>query len=156
ISGNAGSVLISSGGDLTINLSPITINHLGLNGNGANYTFIAGNAGAGNLLVLGNLNASGIGTGSGGSVTVESSSPTVMNLGSLLLTNTNGLRGTVSLLGGKGKPAGNFTAINNGGSVLNTLKLTTVNNVTLTAGAAGSASSVSLGSKTTSSISLNA
>src|SRR5262249_61517703 len=82
LGGNGGNVTVSNGGDLTVNPSFLRV--AAANGTGPSITLIAGNnTGPGNLLVTGPLSANGVGTNqNGGSITLQSNSTTVMNIGS--------------------------------------------------------------------------
>jgi hypothetical protein len=64
--GNAGSVSVSSNGDLIVDVSALTSQALGTNGNGATLSLAAGH----NLLVTGSIVADGVGSGNGGVVSL--------------------------------------------------------------------------------------
>jgi hypothetical protein len=70
-SGNGGNVSISAGQALTLNSGNfIDVSPRGNNGNGGNISLSAGSGAAGNITLNASLNANGIGTGNGGTITV--------------------------------------------------------------------------------------
>ncbi|MDR3615253.1 MAG: hypothetical protein P4L53_16970 [Candidatus Obscuribacterales bacterium] len=115
ITGNAGAtntglaspVIITSGGNLTVD--PAGLNLLpAANGDGTTVVLTAGTSGTGNLLVTGNIDVSGAGTGNGGSVTLTSASATPFTVNQN--ATVNGIDGTISANGGpQGGNAGSIT-----------------------------------------------
>ena len=89
----------------------------------------------GNLLV----GASGITitptNGSGENVSLQSNSATAFNYGLNSATNTNGVLGSISLVGTGGD--GNLSLINLGGALTNSAAISGVSALTMTAGGSG-------------------
>ena len=153
LGGNGGTVSVSSGANLTVNPAGISILPLGKNGNGGSLNFSAGTVAAGNLLVnSAKLNASGKGTGSGGTIILSSNSAVPFNLGSIALSNVNGVHGAVSVTGINN---GSIVISNNGGAVLNTVALSAVGSVQFNSNGPITIAAP-VGTGTTNSISLNA
>ncbi len=123
--GAGGIVAISSGGDLTVDVSGLSTAASG-NGNGANISLFAGTAGPGNLQITGSLSANGQGTGNGGMISLLSNGTLPFFLdGSTGITN--GITGSISATGGAG---GNIGVKNTGtgGMQVNVGKLTVTAN----------------------------
>lgn len=111
--GKLGSATISNNGDLTYDPTKgvIITNSPSTSFGGASITLTAGNIGAGNLLVTGNLAADGK-AAPGGSITLNSNSTTSFTLGST--TAKNGTKGTLSVAG---TTPGDIKVTNRGGGI---------------------------------------
>ena len=134
--GDQGTAVISNNGDLTVDIgagSIITSTGTSTNGGGPSFTFTAGSVGAGKLLITSSLNSNGIGTGNGGSISLNSNSTTAFLVGVNSSTNTNGIRGTFSVLKGSGGTTnGDITLSNHGGGITNkVVDLSVARNLTL-------------------------
>lgn len=93
--GNGGRVDLSSGQNLMVTTTLINSRPQGTNGNGPTFNFTAATAGTGLLQISGSINASGAGTGSGGTVNLtynDSANPFV--IGSSL--SGNGVTGSIT------------------------------------------------------------
>lgn len=138
---NAGTVIISSGGNLSIKqpadviVAAATESGSGL-GSGATISLTAGSQGAGALLISGSLSAAGSGIhGDGGSITLNSSSSTAFAVGSS--TATNGISGSIDV-SGSGSTNGQLIVRNSGGGIVDSSQtLTAVNRVTFDTTGAG-------------------
>ena len=108
---NGGSIYIqASGGDLTVNTNSFNVAPtVSPQGNGGTISIID----YGNLSVVGNLNADGVGTGRGGSITLHTSGDYVVGNGGPTLTARGGTGGgnggSISV-----SAEGNLTIANNG------------------------------------------
>ncbi len=117
---------------MTVNPAGFAANPLGLNGNGATISLIAGGNGTGTLLVTSPLAANGVGTGNGGSITLDSNSSTVFTIGA---AKTNSIK-AVSVLGTQN---GALTVENFGtGGIIQSTIVSGVGTVNYTATGAGS------------------
>ncbi len=100
--GGPGSITASSGGNLTV--EGFSNNSLATKHDGAYLSFTAGAAGLGNLLVLSKLDASGVGGGSGGNVTLISNSATPFVVDNA--ATVNGIVGIIDISGVNGGSLG--------------------------------------------------
>ncbi len=135
--GSGGSIIATSGGNLTINPTGLSVAASG-NGNGGVLSLSALNFGAatdgsqGNLLITGNISVAPAGTGSGGTLALLSTSSNSFNIGSTT-NNLNGVEGTLTITNG------NFSLSSGGsGGIVIQSAITTAKNVTITMGSAGS------------------
>lgn len=71
-SGDSGTVTVSAGSDLTVDGSSLMLAPLGANGKGATLALNAGTAGTATMTINNDIDASGVGTGQGGSLTLKS------------------------------------------------------------------------------------
>src|SRR5262249_26692515 len=71
--GNGGTVILSAGRALTVNMNAIAAAPLGDNGDGSTLKFAAGTAAPASLLVSGDVDAAGVGIGNGGLVDFRAS-----------------------------------------------------------------------------------
>ncbi|MBX9690539.1 MAG: hypothetical protein K2X27_27735, partial [Candidatus Obscuribacterales bacterium] len=115
-SGDGGKVNLTAGSNITVNSAALSVSPQGTNGGGATYNFSAGTKAAGDVVVNGNLDATGRGTGKGGAVTLS---------GTNVLVN-----GNIDASGGSGT-AGMLDA--SGGNI--TLNSNSLNPFTVAAGA---------------------
>ncbi len=106
--GAGGQVTVKNGGNLTVDPGYLLARPLS-SGTGANIILTAGTAAAGgNLYVSGSIDASGVGTGAGGTVTLTSNSGTVFTVDSTAVIN--GVHGTIAANGtGSGSSGGMIT-----------------------------------------------
>ncbi len=179
ISGSGGGVSFMTGGNLSYNSTITALNSVssttkepalyvmanpkGQFGDGGYITLAAGNGDtspspADNLFIKGALIADGKSTtdtpGAGGSITLISNSGNGMEIDfSHLLVSGNGTTGSLSVTG-KGSNNGNVTIENQFGNIDNFDKITLVGNLALNAN--GSIFTLSVGSKTTNSITVAA
>lgn len=111
--GNGGTVIVRAGGNLFIDpSSALTFGPLGTSGNGGVVEFEAGfGSGSGNLLLNGELDASGQASGIGGSVTLISDSANALEIRPKGQT-INGLIGKINV---KGAINGTLSFSNSGG-----------------------------------------
>jgi hypothetical protein len=158
---SGGSITVSTGGNLTADPAALVFNTLGPspNAKGGSVTLKAGQNGPGTLIVSNILSAVGTGTGIGGSIDLESNSPTAFVIGSA--SAKNGTVVGLSVLGGVTSAAGSngsITIVNTGGGVTQSVNETAVGTVTYTAGGLSGAVTVSklLGDANTSKVVLNA
>ncbi len=112
--GNAGTIQVYAGRNLTVDVARISALVNGANGAGATLDLKAGAASAGNLYINGSLAASGKGTGNGGNVTLTSNSATVFDVRAAAATN--GVNGTVTAAAGATSGAGGQVRVINNGS----------------------------------------
>lgn len=130
-SSDGGTIIVEVGGNLTVDPAKAVIGPPGANGNGGNYTFSAKNVTGktGSLVILGNLDANGLGAGTDGTITLSSDNKKAFTIGGTK-TPKNGILGTLS--------AGVVT-INNlqGGVTVNDSVSLNSAGVVLTAGAKG-------------------
>ncbi|MBX9879478.1 MAG: hypothetical protein K2Y22_13540 [Candidatus Obscuribacterales bacterium] len=128
--GNGGTVSLVSGWDLSIDPSGgnLNIGPQGSYGNGALLTLSAGR----NLAISSTLSVNGIGAGSGGSVSINTSSVTTFTIGS---STTNGVNGNITANAGStyGSSGGSIAITNNGSGGIT---LNAFNNLSV-AGASG-------------------
>ncbi len=94
--GNGGTIDIETGGNLTISDASLINATGGSTGTlkGANYTFAAGKAATGTLIITGSLNADGVGGGTGGLISLSSNSTSNFTVG--VANPRNGITGTLS------------------------------------------------------------
>jgi len=128
LTGNGGSVSISSTGSLIVNTGSLMLHPLGQNGDGASYSF---SSGTGNMLITGTLDASGVGTGDGGSIRINFGSATPFGIG-VANPPKNGINGTLLANAGTGGGNGGLISVAAGG------ELDLNSGPTLSANAAGS------------------
>jgi hypothetical protein len=126
LGGDGGTIVIKNDGNLSINTdnSLLQVNPLSSQGNGGTFDFeVTG----GNLFVTGPLDANGRGTGSGGSIILQSdsSTPFQVNNGAVV----NGYRGTLTVTG----EGGAIALTNLGGGLSNTGSVVTADNIFLNA-----------------------
>ncbi len=155
--GNGGSVSFITGSDLTVDPAAITISPLGSKGNGGTISLESGSgvaAGAGNLLVTGNLNVNAKGSATGGQISLVSNGTGDGGVFSVGLSKTNpstinGITGTISATGSKGN--GTIALSNQNGSINVSDPLTAFSRVSVSAqngitasGALGSAKTTAL------------
>lgn len=108
--GNAGSVTLTAGRDLSVNTAGVTAKALGVNGNGAVFNWRSGLSSptGGALRVTGAIDAIGAGTGDGGKISLninDASNPFRVGAvgansfvsGSITATTSNGTPGTVTI-----------------------------------------------------------
>lgn len=141
---NGGVIVVENGGAVTVLAGGANAGPLGLNGNGASYTFKAGfykdvvtqtaGSGTSNLAIGFALTANGIGTGSGGNISLGSNSPTAMNIG-LTKSNSNGVAGVISVSKGKTSTGanGSLSFENGSGAVILTGSYTAIANAAVSA-----------------------
>jgi hypothetical protein len=127
-SGNGGTVnIVVSGGSTRIDPSHINVGPLGTSGNGGNISIVVGRT----LQVDGNINVSGVGTGNGGTVLVQTNAPSLN--GGLEIGGPNGgaLQAYVNgnLIANSGNAGGNGGGV----SIINTgnggIDVINVNNI---------------------------
>ncbi len=114
--GDGGTLNVSAGGDLTVDVTQASAAPQLANGKGGNYQFNAGAGGSGNLLLTnGSLTANGLGKGDGGKIILSSNSNTAFLLNGAGL---NGVQGANNLAaqGGAGGGAGGTISITNSGT----------------------------------------
>src|SRR5262249_46566926 len=131
LGGNGGTLFFSTSGNLTVDPNAFLAGPLGAGGNGANLTLIAA-GGFGSLLVTGSVSTSAVGTGNGGSLTLQcrdSSTPFAINS----LKAINGVQGLISLSGAGGGSDGTLSVTNTTGGVSLLQSLTNVFSATLAA-----------------------
>jgi len=108
--GSGGRIEIEVGGNLTANPANMNAEASSTgNNDGAEYLLTAG----GSLIVTGDLDASGSGTGTGGTIRLESNNKKAFSFGTGK-TPKNGVQGPITIDG----VGGTLTVINNGGGVL--------------------------------------
>jgi mucin-19 len=154
---SGGIITVSTGGNLTADPAALLFNSQGPDANGGSVTLKAGQNGPGTLIVSNILSALGTGTGSGGSIDLESNSSTAFVIGSA--SAKNGTAVGLSVLGGVNSAPGSngsITIVNKGGGVTQSVNLTAVGTVSYTAGGAGGGVTVSklLGDANTSTVTL--
>ncbi|MBK9619683.1 MAG: hypothetical protein IPO31_10945 [Candidatus Obscuribacter sp.] len=134
--GDGGLVSVNAGRNLTVNNAPGSLNSnpLGLNGKGANITLSSGNLAGGDLFVNMPFDASGIGTGGGGSISLTTNSATTFNIGTGSVNP--GVNGALTANGGAGAGAGGGTiaVVNKGAGGIN---IGATTNISTQASAAG-------------------
>lgn len=107
--GNGGLIDVEVGGNLTANAASMNAAPSSVGNNaGASYSLTAG----GSLVVAGALDASGVGTGDGGSIYLESNNKKAFSIGSGKVPK-NGVQGAVTANGDNGRIA----IVNRGGGV---------------------------------------
>jgi hypothetical protein len=148
--GDGGTIAVNAGRNLTINndVACLNANPLGTNGKGANLELGAGKLGAGDLFVNIPLNASGVGTGSGGSIALSTNSAAVFNLGAGSVSP--GVNGALSANGGPGAGAGGgaISIANIGAGGINIGATTNVSVLASAAGGPGGSINLNAGSGT--------
>ncbi|TXI33654.1 MAG: hypothetical protein E6Q53_02695 [Candidatus Moraniibacteriota bacterium] len=107
--GQAGTVNLNAGGNLTVNTAQLSAS-TGTNRNGATLNFNSGLGGAGTTQIIGSLNVDGNGTGSGGSINIST------NSGSAFAVSGSGVSGTLSARSGAAGGNGGSINISNKGS----------------------------------------
>lgn len=111
--GNAGTVSLSAGRNVTIDTAALNYGALGFAGEGAQLSFTAGSATNGNLFINGALDTSGVGAANGNAITLTSNSSVAFTTGAGAFTN--GVNGTLKTDGGRiSGSAGKITIQNNG------------------------------------------
>jgi hypothetical protein len=133
--GNGGSVIVKSGADLSVSPASLSVSASGSKGNGGTIELDAGTAGSGNLFVSGALNASGVGKGLGGEITLSSNSVATFMIGGPLKTIQNGVAGALTAGGSVG---GAISISNLGGGIQVRSSLSRFGNLNLTDGSQGS------------------
>jgi hypothetical protein len=148
--GDGGIIAVNAGRNLTINndVACLNANPLGTNGKGANLELGAGKLGGGDLFVNIPLNASGVGTGSGGSIALSTNSAAVFNLGAGSVSP--GVNGALSANGGPGAGAGGgaISIANIGAGGINIGATTNVSVLASAAGGPGGSINLNAGSGT--------
>lgn len=100
--GDGGTINLGAGNNLTVDTAFSVAGPLGTNGNGALITYKAGlgaSPAQGRLVVTSAINANGVGTGNGGSVTLESNSNQTFLVGG---STTNSINGAITANGATG------------------------------------------------------
>jgi fibronectin-binding autotransporter adhesin len=148
--GDGGTIAVNAGRNLTVNndVACLNANPLGTNGKGANLELGAGKLGAGDLFVNIPLNASGVGTGSGGSIALSTNSAAVFNLGTGSVSP--GVNGGLSANGGPGAGAGGgaISIANIGAGGINIGATTNVSVLASAAGGPGGSINLNAGNGT--------
>lgn len=125
--GNGGTINLSTGDILNIDPAAITAGPLGTNGNGANFSFIAG-TGTGNgtkaIMISSTLSANGAGTGNGGTIYLEAKDATnTLDIGSAVASNR--ITGNLTANAPGSGNGGSITIVNGNTSSSMTLNLST-------------------------------
>lgn len=138
--GSGGKILVSSGGDLTVEQGALNAGLLGNAGVGASYSLAAGTVSSGRLLINGSLDASGKGNGASGDVDLRFSDVQTFNVGGSGLQN--GITGSILALGGGDGSNGKVSVTNlsneltvdvNSGLQAGELHFSSLDDVTVTA-----------------------
>ncbi len=150
--GDGGKISIFASKNLFIDTSAIQASPLGNSGAGGMIAFASGDTGTGTLLINGSIDVSGV-AGSGGSISLTSSSTTPFIIGAG--AKTNGVVGSL-IAGNGGGTNGDITVTNKAGGITQTAAVGPFNELTFTAGGSGAINlSSNLGDSNSFTINLN-